>query len=349
MKALIASTLEGIVLLNSKREVELINSSAKSILSIREDCNCYQGGICDFMEEEEVKIKMENMLKKVEAELLEENRVKRTLKLDFASRYYQISFEKISEAGRPEQWILMVIRDVTSEKEYDEMKEQFITNISHELRTPLTAIYGSIENMLKGIVGKFNEKQKEYLIIAQRNSLRLLKLVNELLDLSKLEAGKAVLTLKTVDLARIVEEVLLMFEAHLAENEIEISKDFCGDKIKIIADQERLSRVFINLITNSMKFTRPGGKIDIRIKRNDDNMLLVEVEDNGQGIRKEALEKIFSRFFQVDRSAGPGAHGTGLGLSIVKEIIQLHGGRVWAESELGKGTKISFTLPDKVK
>lgn len=228
-------------------------------------------------------------------------------------------------------------------------KSEFLANMSHELRTPLNAINGFSEVLLEKYFGDLNTKQEEYVRDILESGNHLLSLINDILDLSRVEAGKEVLELSQVNLQNLLENSLVMIKEKSIKHNIALEVKIPNNltNFQIIADQRKLKQVMYNFLSNAVKFTSDGGKISIEALRQK-NIIQVSVSDTGIGVPKEEKGKIFNEFYQVrnDQEAKP--QGTGLGLSLVKRYIEMHGGRVWVESEgSGKGSKFSFTLPIK--
>jgi signal transduction histidine kinase len=223
-------------------------------------------------------------------------------------------------------------------------KSEFLAHMSHELRTPLNAIIGFSELMLDEVPGEINEEQRECLNNILRSGQHLLDLINEILDLSKIESGKMKLKLRNIALPRVIEslrsEIAPILIARKQSLEISVEKGLP----LVRADKAKVRQVLLNLLSNSTKFTPDGGKLKVEAAR-EDSWCRVSVIDNGIGIRKEDQEKIFESFRQVDTPLHGNESGTGLGLTIAKQIVEKHGGRIWVESEYGKGSKFSFTLP----
>lgn len=235
--------------------------------------------------------------------------------------------------------------EINGLKEYDRLKSEFVSNVSHELRTPLTSISGAIELLQRRMK---DETETKLLSVTVNNTRRMINLVNELLDFSKIEKNVLKLKIEKVSLPRLINEAIDDLKTLAAEEKVTIAADLPEDLPEIEADGERLRQVFINLIGNALKFTPEGGKISLNVKRDtlhERDFVKISVEDTGLGIAPEWQEKIFESFRQVDSSLTREYAGFGLGLSIVKSIIESHGGRIWVESELGKGSKFIFTLP----
>ena len=239
---------------------------------------------------------------------------------------------------------LFGFRDVTQERELDRMKTEFVSQVSHELRTPLTAIKGFTDMMLDGDAGDVNEEQAEYLGIVKSNADRLVALINDLLDVSRIEAGRIQLKLEPVDVRRVLTEVLATMRP-LVDGKGQTMRQSIDDDLPLAyADRDRVLQVATNLVSNAHKYTQAGGEIVVTAAREGDHVR-VAVRDNGMGIPAEDIEKLFTRFFRVDSSLTREIGGTGLGLSIVKSIVEMQGGEVSVESELGKGSTFAFTVP----
>jgi len=235
---------------------------------------------------------------------------------------------------------------VTAE-EANKAKSAFLANMSHELRTPMTIIKESLAQVLDGLVGEVTDGQRKMLSMAMNNIDRLARIINNLLDISKLEAGKAVLNREVFDFVTLVREVSAGFHVYVQGREIELRDDFCDEKIEIMADRDKIIQVLTNLMGNAFKFTEKGYIAVAVVLRGD--YAECSVADTGKGISQDDLPKVFSKFQQFGRQYGPGAKGTGLGLAISKGIVELHGGTIRVESRMGKGIRFIFTIPLKAK
>jgi signal transduction histidine kinase len=222
-------------------------------------------------------------------------------------------------------------------------KSQFLANMSHELRTPLNAILGYTELILDNIYGETPEKMREVLERLQANGKHLLGLINDVLDLSKIEAGQLTLSLADYSLKDIVHTVFTGVESLATGKKLKLTTDAAPNLPTGHGDERRLAQVLLNLVGNAIKFTDKG---EVAIKATAaDGSFTVTVHDTGPGIGPSDREKIFGEFQQADNSATKRKGGTGLGLSIAKRIIEMHGGRIWVESEVGKGSTFAFTIP----
>ena len=231
------------------------------------------------------------------------------------------------------------------EKELSDMKDDFISVVSHELKTPLTAIslWGSI--MGSGRLGKISSKQKEACGIIKNESFRLAQLINDVLDLSKLDKGKIAIKLEHAELKEVCN--LDSFKAMAVEKKIELLNEINNGTITEV-DPDRFKQVIYNLVSNALKFTEPGGRVIVSASRRGTDTV-VTVSDNGIGIPSDKLDGLFTKFYQVENHLTRKSGGTGLGLAISKQIIELHGGTISVESALGKGTTFTIRLPGMKK
>ena len=234
-------------------------------------------------------------------------------------------------------------------KELDTMKDDFVDSVSHELRSPLAAIRGFAQSMRRGVYGSVNEKQGEALDIVMSNSERLGAFVDDVLDIAKIKAGMFALAREEVDFLPIAEDIIKMFEPLAHEMQLSLSVSSEGALAKVYADKDKMKHVITNLVSNAMKFTPSGGSITVKATKKDNGTVQVEVRDTGVGIPKDKLLSVFNKFEQVEgtQQLSKQIKGTGLGLTIAKNIVDLHGGAIWVESEPGKGTSFIFTLPVK--
>ena len=226
-------------------------------------------------------------------------------------------------------------------KELDRIKSDFVANVAHEFRTPLTVIKGNTDLVIKGGLGKVTSEQKDMLDGAVNIANRLSRLVNDLLDISKIESGKMKLKKESLDINKIIEESLTVFSKIMKDKKQTLDKDLAKDMPGINADIDKTTQVFINLLSNAIKYSPEGGKITVK-STNLEKEIMVEVSDTGEGIASENIDTVFDKFTRVTAEK---KEGTGLGLPIAKDIVTLHNGRMWVKSELGKGSQFYFTFP----
>jgi signal transduction histidine kinase len=228
-------------------------------------------------------------------------------------------------------------------KKISKRKSDFISSVSHEIRTPLTSIKGYAAILLASQLGALPEEIRSRLEKINRHSDELVHMVNDLLDISRIESGKAEIKKETLSLRAITDKVADLFAEQLKTKNISFSSNLPDDCQEILADRGQIERVFINLVGNALKFTPQNGKIDIKANRMN-KIIQIDVKDTGFGIPEEAQESIFEEFFRVDNAINQDVKGTGLGLTLVKHIIEAHQGRIWVKSKVGEGSTFSFTL-----
>ncbi len=248
---------------------------------------------------------------------------------------------------RPEE-ILCVGNDISEIKkaqellkEMDRRKSAFVANVSHEFKNPLSTISGALDTILAGITGEINPKQKSMLEIGKRNAERLIRLVTDLLDISKIEAGKMELKREAIDIEALVDEITAANAIGLSKKQLTLKRDIPRNIGSLRADKDKLTEVIVNLLSNAIKYTPSGGNISIGLSGTR-NEIRFEISDTGPGIARKDFYKLFDKF---ERITAERYEGTGLGLSIAKDIVELHKGKIWVESELGKGSKFIFTIP----
>jgi GAF domain-containing protein/anti-sigma regulatory factor (Ser/Thr protein kinase) len=225
-------------------------------------------------------------------------------------------------------------------------KSEFLANVSHELRTPLNAIIGFSEVLLEKLFGELNEKQAEYTDDILSSGRHLLSLINDILDLSKIEAGRMDLEVATFDLPGAIENALLLIRERASRHAIKLDKSVDERLGDFSGDERKVKQILVNLLTNAVKFTPEGGRIHVEARLGDDAVIL-SVADTGIGIAPEDYEAVFEEFRQVGTNYAQKREGTGLGLTLTKKFVEMHGGKIWVESEPGKGSTFTFTLPFK--
>ena len=223
-------------------------------------------------------------------------------------------------------------------------KSEFLANMSHELRTPLNAIIGFSEVLLERLFGELNDKQDDYLKDIHSSGRHLLNLINDILDLSKVEAGRMELELSIFDLPAAIANAMTLVRERAQRHSIALGVDVAPQLGEVVADERKLKQILLNLLSNAVKFTPDGGRIDVSARRDTDNVVIA-VHDTGIGIAAEDQEAVFEEFRQVGRNYTNKQEGTGLGLALTRRFVELHGGRISVDSEPGKGSTFTFTLP----
>jgi len=263
-------------------------------------------------------------------------------------RKNRILEERLAEESTTRQAMLSILEDLEESRKKAEQadiaKSQFLANMSHELRTPLNSIIGFSEILMDKLYGDVNDQQAEFLNFVNTNGKILLQLINDILDLSKIAAGKFELEYSEFLVKDPINEVYDIMFILARQKGINFMVNIPENLKKMRADYRRVMQIMLNLTGNALKFTNSGGNVVIKAEEND-NEFIISVSDTGMGIRKEDMNIIFQEFKQVDGGAGKKHEGTGLGLTIAKKLIELHRGKISVESDFGKGSVFSFTIP----
>ena len=241
-----------------------------------------------------------------------------------------------------ERVLIAVGQDVSARKEAERVKDEFVSVVGHELRTPLTSIRGSLGLLEGGVMGTLPAEASEMLTTAVANTDRLVRLINDILDIERIDSGRAEFQLERVPAAALVEQAVQAVQAVADEAGVELRRG--AGEVEVVADPDRIVQALINLIGNAIKFSSRGGEVAVSAER-DGEWAVFSVSDGGRGIPGDQLREIFERFSQVDSSDARERGGTGLGLAISRSLVEHHGGRIWAESEEGAGATLRFTLP----
>jgi two-component system phosphate regulon sensor histidine kinase PhoR len=263
--------------------------------------------------------------------------------LDLEDRWLQVNAAAVLGPQGESRGAILVFHDLTRIRQLENTRQEFVANVSHELRTPLSLIKGYVETLLDGALDH-PEQAVRFLQTIDKHTDRLTYLIEDILTISKLESGQIALNRQPVELhgevTRVLEDLRAVAAEHSTRTENSVPKGLLA-----LADSDRLEQVLFNLIDNALKYGRNGGVVEIGARPAEHQNVEMWVKDDGPGIPSEAQERVFERFYRVDRARSREGGGTGLGLSIVKHIIQAHGGEVWLQSELGQGTQFNFTLP----
>ena len=253
----------------------------------------------------------------------------------------------VDRLTRLEEDLLEAQRVISDLEERDQLKTQFLSNISHDLRTPLTAIITHAEILRDGILGEMTSKQRESISIIIAGGRQLLDMIAEILTHARDSSEALPLVESEFSLHEVVEQVTTLNESLVARKQLTLERFMSSELPTIHGDRDKIIHVLTNLLGNAFEFTPSGGRVWVHARLSDDDrgMALVEVGDTGRGIAPDHHELIFREFAQVDSSASRAHHGTGLGLTIARRFVELHGGKIWVESELGQGSRFFFTLP----
>ena len=261
--------------------------------------------------------------------------------------------QQVSDAALTKRLHALEVKAREAQKTIDELKSrdalktQFLSNISHDLRTPLAAIITHAEILRDGMLGELNQKQRDSVTGIVNGGQQLIDMIDEILTYVRSTGDQVPLLRTEFSIAEVVDQVTLLNQSLAAKKHITLERTNGDDLPRVYADRDKIKHVFANLIGNAIKFTADGGRVWISFSRRgaEETELLVEVGDTGRGIARDHYELVFREFAQVDSSPSRSHHGTGLGLAIARRLVELHRGRIWVESELGKGSRFFFTLP----
>ena len=334
LASVVAGVREGLLLVGPDRRLRLVNDAARAIFDLRFDP---QGALL------EEAVRHPAVVRDVTAALGGTAPEPSVVRLTGSERSFELRAVPIE--GGPRAGVrgaLVLLFDVTRLEALERVRQEFVADVSHELRTPLTSIRAFVENLLDGGIAD-PEHARSFLEIVRRHADRMGALIEDLTDLSLIETGAVLLELRAVDAAEVVREILEQLAPLAAARRVRLSSQLSAPFL-VHADRRRLEQMLSNLVDNAIKFNRENGTVTVRGRREAAGTTLI-VEDTGQGIAADSLERVFLRFYQVERGRSRELGGTGLGLSIVKHLMRLHGGRVRVESELGAGSRFLLEFP----
>ena len=335
---------EGMLAVGPDGKILMANTTAEEILGITK--NDIGRPIKEVVKDEHLLTLMKNMSPDKEGILKKD--IELYSKSEDTKKILSTSSAVIEDANGNTMGMVTILNDITKQREIEKLKQDFLTGVSHDLRTPLVAMGKSVSMLLGKNSGEVSKIQGEFLSIIDRNLKRLTILINDLLDLSKLEAGRMKINPLPSSIEKTIDESIQSLKIWARTKSINLQKKIPAGIREIYFDPNRIIQVLNNLLSNAIKFTPNGGEIAVEVEMDKEKSeLIVTVQDSGVGIPPEDLDKVFEKFYQVEDSASSGTGGTGIGLAIVKQIVELHGGKVWVESQKGKGTRFSFTLPAK--
>lgn len=351
--SIIRSIGEGLVVVDGDGKIQFMNPAAEKLLGL--DQKGAKGvPIPQLMKGEHTLALAKGPLRDGADHVTKEVELKSSS--EDTQRIVQASTAVIENEDGKTVGMVSVLSDITKQKHLDEAKSKFVAHVSHELRTPLLSIQESLALLLGKEIGEVTPEQEKFLSIAQRNIGRLSRLVNDLLDVAKLEAGKIELRPMPFELRDMVHHVVETVRSWAEGKGVTIGEAYPEKSIQMVADPDRLTQVVTNLLGNAIKFTPEGGKISVEInpEQSAPGMaekpgVAVSVQDSGIGIPKQDQKRIFEKFEQVSLASPQGVSSTGLGLTIAKEIVELHGGRIWVDSSEGEGSRFTFAIPQRLK
>jgi len=335
--AVLESIAEGLVVVNPNGDVVMMNSAAERLLGVKQQARIGKPLLQD--------LKDEQLVSMVHSSEQGEREIVVSASQDSTKKVLRASNAVVTDEHGNTVGMVAVLSDVTKQRELDEMKSEFVSKVSHELRTPLIAMRHALSILIDQVAGPVSEEQQKFLEISQRNLDRLSQLINDLLDLSKLEAKKMELRNASMAIGAVISSVCESVSAWAASKRVTVSTQLAPGLPEVSADAARIAQVLTNLVGNAIKFTPENGQVTVEAKlTGDGRQLEVSVADTGVGIDKENLPKLFNKFQQVGERSASDISGTGLGLAISKEIVELHQGRIWAESDAQQGARFVFTL-----
>lgn len=342
IQAIFSNINDGIIFIGSDYIIKDANKQALLAFGL-ENKEVLGHHFLEVLNNEKMFNALKTCLESLQAPELEDKDNYLVLPRDNRELYLQYSFSPVVSRQNELLGALFLLRDLTDMKELDRLKSEFVMIVSHELKTPLTSINMSIDLLRETLSSQLDPSQIELIDIAKEDVLRLRLLVSDLLELSKIEAGKIDLHFSTINLNEMMSSICQNFKTQTNDKNITLEITASADKLPTIkADEDKLLWVFSNLISNAIKAVDDGGKIVLKAERGG-KFVLVSVIDDGVGIPLDYQKKIFEKFTQVPGQSS--AQGTGLGLMICKEIIRAHGGTIWVESKPGKGSEFVFTVP----
>ncbi len=323
---------DGIIAFNQKGEQIHINPSACNILGLDE---------CDY-DFETFSKKYDMGVTLEEVSYLQDLSTKEK-DIAIGDRFIRVYFALFTDEEKKTEGIIAVLHDITEQQKLERMRREFVANVSHELRTPLTSIKSYAETLLDGAM-EDRETSVRFLSVIDSEADRMTRLVKDLLQLSRLDNQQMQWNMEEVHFAELVKNCVEKLQINARNKEQQLESFVIGDIPDIKADRDRIEQVVINILGNAIKYTQAGGRITVYIGRTY-NHVYVKIADNGIGIPKEDLSRIFERFYRVDKARSREMGGTGLGLSIAREIVEAHNGSISVSSEVGKGTEVTVRLP----
>lgn len=339
VQTVLSAMLDGLAVIDDRRSVRLMNREFRNMFGL--DGNVMSGTLLELVHNAAID--------RLGGEAIRQKKPQReSIPLSRGGaepRELEVSAVPLEENSAEMRGAVILFRDVSQVRQVERMRRDFVANVSHELRTPLSIFRGYLETLLDDPHQPPGELLR-ILEIMERHSDRLNALVEDVLSLARLESPGMELNLSEIELPQLLHSIMRDWEKRFAAKQLKSHLNFPGTLPRLRADETRLQELIYNLLDNAVKYSKPGGTVFLRAEFEGDSVR-ISVADEGAGIPREDLPRIFERFYRADKSRSGEQSGTGLGLSIVKHIAQLHGGTVEAKSELGKGTTINVLLPAK--
>ncbi|MBT2603066.1 cell wall metabolism sensor histidine kinase WalK [Bacillus sp. ISL-53] len=333
LSSVLANMTDGVISTDRRGRVNLINEPAAQLLNVSSETVMNQPIIEVLGLEEEYKF--EDLLVERESIILDYSKKNRPFIL-------RGNFSVIQKETGFVNGLITVLHDITEQEKIESERREFVANVSHELRTPLTTMRSYLEALAEG-AWKDEEIAPSFLSVTQNETERMIRLVNDLLQLSKMDSKDYRLKTGWVNFNKFYDHIIDRFEMS-KNDDITFKRDLPKEAYFVDIDEDKITQVLYNVISNSLKYSPEGGQVTFRVRASD-GFIIVSITDQGVGIPKNVIDKIFDRFYRVDKARARNLGGTGLGLAIAKEMVVAHGGKIWAESVDGKGTTVFFTLP----
>jgi PAS domain S-box-containing protein len=355
LEAIVEGIADGVLVLDANRQVILMNPAAARTLGL--DASVVEGRhlreILGRAESTVDQVLAQQLYDKLVTGMehfssLETSREGEHRSLDFRmeanEKVVEVNLSPVSLTSSELPSLVIVLRDISREAEVERLKNEFISTVSHELRTPMTSIKGYTDLLVNERVGTLSEQQRHFVLVIKNNADRLTALVNDILDISRIETGRLKLQIEPLDLTQLINHVIDSIQGQMVEKSLNLTIDLPPVLPPVCGDESRVTQILENLTSNAWKYTPEGGQITIRARVVND-FVQVDVTDTGIGIDSKDLSQIFDRFYRTEQAEVQAVDGSGLGLSIVKMFVELLGGRIWVESELDQGSTFSFSLP----
>jgi two-component system phosphate regulon sensor histidine kinase PhoR len=333
--AILSALGEGVVATDHTGRILFLNSAAERLFEASSDA--VKGK--PFLEG----LRFSSLLEVLSLALAQRQAVEREVTLFNPAERVLSVHARPFEFGEEHPGILMAIRDITEIRRLSNLRQEFVANVTHELKTTLTSIKGYIETLLDGAIND-TKHNREFLETIQEHTNNLGRLIDDVLDLSAIEAQRVAYRMEAVSLPDIIDRILKALDPMAKAKKVIVEVDFPVQVPKVRADRDKLTQILMNLIDNAIKFNKQGGRVRVTASPNDKE-LFVRVEDTGAGIASEDLPRVFERFYRGNKDRSHEIPGTGLGLAIVKHLVEAHQGTLRAESTLGQGSVFLFTLP----
>lgn len=335
IKAILASLVDGVIAVDLEGRIILMNHAAERMFK-RKEKHALGKYILRLIRNTQVENLVDQVLKEGQP-IVEELRLSPQV-----GPILKIQGTPITTQDKSLTGVVLVLRDVTKIRLLEQMRTEFVANVSHELKTPLTSIKGFVETLLDGAM-EDPKTSRRFLGIINEESNRLSRLIEDILSLARIEAPAYEFETEPTNFLAVVNKQKDLLSPMALEKQIDLSVKVPENLPRVLIDSDPLEQVIVNLLENAIKYTPAGGSVELEVLPEEDH-LLVQIKDTGIGIPKEAIPRLFERFYRVDKARSRDVGGTGLGLSIVKHILEKHGERIWVESELGEGSIFTFTL-----